>query len=159
MVVRLRLHCRSSRGTSHSLRPEMDRFWDKVDKGEPNECWNWQASTKNGGYGQFCVDGEMGYAHRFVMRLEGHDTEGKEVCHKCDNPSCVNPNHLWVGNHEENMRDAVVKERFKNKLEWPDVVEIRRRYEEEDVSYRELAEDYPVSFTQIAHVVNHENWK
>ena len=87
------------------------RFWDKVDK--TGECWIWTASTR-AGYGAFGYDGKTYRAHRFVLLLDGYWLpKGMEVCHSCDDILCVNPDHLWVGTHKENMEDMAEKGRSK----------------------------------------------
>jgi hypothetical protein len=92
----------------------MDRFWEKVVRlpvGSVNACWVWAAVKNKQGYGQFRVGRKMVLAHRFSWFL----THGKEsevcVCHRCDNPSCVRPDHLFEGSNSDNIADRVAKGR------------------------------------------------
>lgn len=94
------------------LRPVEDRFWEKVDRLGDNECWLWTAGDDGKGYGQLRVDGQALKAHRISYELHyGPIPDGFEVCHDCDNPSCVNPAHLQIGTHKENMHDSISKGR------------------------------------------------
>lgn len=86
------------------------RFWSKVDKS--GECWTWTAALRgSNGYGQFWDDGPV-FAHRFswVMAV-GPIPSGMLVLHKCDNPRCVRPEHLFLGTHLDNARDRNAKGR------------------------------------------------
>lgn len=99
------------------IRSLKDRFEEKFDILE-NGCWQWNAGHHQRGYGHIHVYGQnsgrrMFFAHRVSMHLykgldlnfEGH------ACHTCDNPACVNPDHLFIGDHKANMRDMVAKGR------------------------------------------------
>lgn len=93
------------------------RFWAKVDR--TDDCWTWTAATTGSGYGRFGHQNARGgwvAAHRFAYELaNGPIPDGMFVCHKCDNPPCVNPSHLFLGTHQDNMRDMDAKGRRRGK--------------------------------------------
>jgi hypothetical protein len=91
---------------------DQDRFWSKVTKGPG--CWEWQACRNKLGYGMFLLNRRSQLAHRVSAVIAGMKLDrGLEVMHTCDNPCCVNPAHLRVGTHRDNMRDAIEKGRMK----------------------------------------------
>lgn len=84
---------------------DIKRFWDKVNKDAPYGCWEWTASTLvSGGYGAFMLNHVTQRAHRVSYFLMNGELEpGKVIIHKCDNPKCVNPDHLGQGTQKDNM--------------------------------------------------------
>ena len=96
----------------------VNRFWSKVDVLEPAACWEWQAYRNESGYGYFWANKKMVRAHRAVWELvngeipNGAGHHGTCVLHKCDNPCCVNPYHLFLGTISDNMKDASAKGRL-----------------------------------------------
>lgn len=88
-----------------------DLFWRKVEKRGENDCWLWQGASLKG-YGLFAIGRRMRRAHRVSWEAHfGPIPKNLHVLHRCDNPSCVNPKHLFIGTHLENMQDKVSKGR------------------------------------------------
>jgi hypothetical protein len=86
----------------------MNKFWNQVNKTE--SCWIFTGWKDRDGYGIFS-NGKQYRAHRYSAEQSGMDIKGKVVCHKCDNPSCVRPDHLFVGTQADNIKDMVSKKR------------------------------------------------
>ena len=91
---------------------QLNRFWSYVDKKSVEECWEWKSYKGAGNYGHFYLNGKQIPAHRISWILENgpipeNDSNDNRICacHKCDNPSCVNPNHLFLGTDLDNMKD------------------------------------------------------
>ena len=115
-VVRETRHIRSGLlaqcGRHRESGPEIERFWRKAARGP--DCWTWIGRTNAYGYGIFDIGGRHEVASRWLLRFILADlfVDELEVCHSCDNPSCVRPDHLFVATHKENMRDAQKKGRL-----------------------------------------------
>jgi hypothetical protein len=133
---------------------------------EPNSgCWLWTAAANNCGYGVIKIDGDLRLAHRVSLELYGKPIpDGFRVCHKCDVPSCVNPDHLFSGTQSENIKDMVKKGRANrshgethalSKLKQSQVDSIRSS----DLSRSKLAEIYGVSGNTIRHIQINHTWK
>lgn len=91
-------------------------------------CLEWQGAHNVRGYGKIKIPGTRRtiYTHRAMLMAAGHDLCGKEACHRCDNPRCVNPDHLFAGTRIDNHKDSVAKGRAKNpppKKDWPAIVQ------------------------------------
>ena len=129
------------------------RFWSKVDKGEPEECWEWLAYVSDQGYGQYCINGNPQQAHRVSWAI-AHRTwpipEGM-ICHKCDNRSCVNPNHLYLGNNTTNQQDA-------SSLEPEDIKLIRWLYKSGDYTQKHIGKMFRISPGGISNICNYQAW-
>jgi hypothetical protein len=76
-----------------------------------NHCWNWIGFKDRDGYGIFGCNGKKHRAHRWIYQQNNSLPKGKLVCHTCDNPSCVNPKHLYAGSHRDNVNDAYRRKR------------------------------------------------
>lgn len=145
------------------------RFWDKVNK--TDGCWEWLGYFKTdkrfkGGktYGFFSFGKNRNLrAHRVSWEIHfGEIPKGMCVCHHCDNPICVRPDHLFLGTMYDNNMDAVKKGRIKIlpfKLTTDQVQEIRKLYSTRDFIQKELGKKFNVSQTTIKDVVNYKTWK
>ena len=92
----------------------MDKFWNKVDRRGPDDCWPWLKGKDRKGYGQTTIAYQHHRAHRLAWELaNGPIPAGLCVLHRCDNPPCCNPGHLWLGTQRDNAHDAIAKGRFK----------------------------------------------
>lgn len=148
----------SNDGPAHPAAPALDRhhhvaerFWEKVEI-QSNGCWEWQAATKESGYGVFRLNGTKS-AHRIAYRLtHGRIPEGKLVRHTCDNPnpSCVNPSHLEVGTPSDNQHDR------DDRLSIEDNIEIQHEYETSDKTQMDLAEEYGVCQGRISEIIRED---
>lgn len=145
------------------MRTIQERFEAKFTKGEG--CWNWTAGKYWDGYGKFKLDGRMQSAHRVAYQLHiGEIPEGMCVCHRCDNPSCVNPSHLFIGTTADNMHDCMAKGRTasgeKNgsvKLTEEDVRTIRTMWEN-GIRQNDIAKEFDVVPQTISKIVLHQRW-
>lgn len=89
----------------------MEKFMKNVKKIE-NGCWEWQGPVVSVGYGCFRIENKSVYAHRASWEIfKGEIPKGMLICHTCDNPKCVNPEHLFIGNHKDNYEDMKKKGR------------------------------------------------
>ena len=111
--------CRSANTAKDAVsQADLDRFWSKVDRRLPTECWLWTGSLIGRAgweYGQFAYRGldVKRYAHRFAyIAAYGPIPKGSVVCHRCDVTRCCNPAHLFVGSQSDNLKDAAAKGRF-----------------------------------------------
>ncbi len=143
------------------------RFWAKAIKTDNDSCWLWIGSLSEDGYGHIGNDGKVFLAHRMSYELEiGPIPEGMCVCHHCDTPACVRPDHLFVGTHQDNMRDMKDKLRAhlgersgSAKLTDEKVLEIRRRYAVGDISTRKLGKEFGISGGNVRSIVNRHTWR
>jgi hypothetical protein len=141
-----------------TLKTPQELFWNKVNKNTENGCWEWTGALDTWGYGQFTSKQKRYSSHRLSIEWAGFDPKGKIVCHKCDNPKCVNPDHLFLGTQSDNMLDMVSKKRNNNthkKLSDDQVRDIRQSTE----TYEILCKTYDVSLATIWKVKKKMNYK
>jgi HNH endonuclease len=142
------------------------RFWPKVLK--TDSCWIWTAHTNACGYGRIWY-GKAIETHRASWEMHfGAIPEGLCVLHKCDNPPCVNPDHLWLGTHADNMKDCARKRRIRSpglcgennpgsRLTRPEVREMRRLYAMK-YTMAELSGYFAVSVSTVSRIINNHLW-
>lgn len=147
------------------------RFWAMVDRRDPDECWEWRGYKDRLGYGRFKVAKVMVIATRYSLGLHmGRKMQADEMaCHRCDNPTCVNPSHLYSGDKWSNMADMVARGRSQRcggqrvgsknpnaKLNESAVLVIRDMGE--SVPLQEIAEQFGVSVGTISSVISKRKW-
>lgn len=146
---------------------DVQRFWTKVSEGSSASCWLWLGSKNLKGYGHFRLNGKIEQAHRAAWLVAyGEIPKGLHVLHACDNPPCVNRDHLFLGTNGDNSADKISKGRqakgkkiYSTKLTPADVLEMRRLYATGKVTHRILAKMFHVNHSQIYRVVNKLDWK
>lgn len=151
------------------------RFWAKVDKRGPDECWPWKAYSMPGSYGQFGCGSRVFLAHRISWIIANGSIpqhagyHGFCVCHKCDNPKCVNPNHLFLGTNADNVHDMDKKGRRKvdpvfgeahgkSKLTEKAVEEIRKA-RNAGMKMQPLADKFGISIVTVSAVCRRRTWR
>jgi hypothetical protein len=118
-----------------------------------NKCWLWQGSVSIGGYASICWNGKNRVGHRLIYEVYvGEIPKGMIVCHKCDVPGCINPDHLFLGTHQDNMNDAKKKGRMRTRvLKEHEFIEILEMLDKK-ISIPEIAKKYKVSCFCIADI-------
>jgi len=133
------------------------------------DCHLWTAATTEFGYGKLADGkGRWVHAHRFSFQLhKGDIPEDKCVLHTCDNPTCVNPDHLYLGSYKDNAYDRESRKRgnhpngtkhHKNVLLPSQVYEIRDAFDTGKYSFRELGKIYGIEGKSVADIVDRKNW-
>lgn len=145
--------------------PVSDRFWKQVNR--TGSCWLWLGPKNNHGYGRTRYSGKKWNAHRVAWVFSvGLIPDGMHVLHHCDNPACVNPKHLWLGTHQDNIDDRERKGRnrpplgerqSRHALTNADVIAIRKLHKD-GRGLTLLANFYGVSRTTIWKVVTRRTW-
>lgn len=139
-----------------------EKFEKKINKTTDDKCWLWLGSIGNHSYGRLWFNGKRYLAHRLSWIIyKGEIPKNKCVCHKCDNPLCVNPEHLFIGTHDENMKDMSKKGRvrFVSILDESSVRDIKMKYRAGGNTYGDLAKAYKVSKICIEKILLGKRWK
>jgi len=137
------------------------RFLSYVDcANNIKECWIWNGALNKKGYGKVCFkENKTAIASRVSYEIfKGPIEVGLYICHMCDNPRCVNPDHLWVGTHVENMTDMRKKGRQSSKLKSCDVCEIRKLWED-GYSQCKIMEKFHIASPSVSNIISRRNWK
>lgn len=138
-------------------------------------CWVWTgySNSRRGGYGLISIKGRRYYSHRVSYFYFNQKDPGQSlVCHTCDNPKCVNPSHLFLGSHKENMRDMIQKGRkvygFPNlkgekhggsKLKEGDIKTIRALVSQKKANQRNISKLYGISPATVCLIINNKIWR
>lgn len=160
------------------IRDWKERYWSRVGKNGPipkhcpelGPCWEWIGQRHPQGYGQFYWNPfkTMITAHRiaFLLHHGRWAVKGYDVCHKCDNPPCQNPDHLFEGTRQENILDAATKGRMASgeshqfaKLNWKAVAQIRKEMTVPGTKLIDLARRYNVSKPTVWRAAKNISWK
>lgn len=148
-------------------RPLAERFWERVDTS--GDCWLWTGTGRGNGYGGLSVNGKNRSAHRIAWELtNGAIPDGLFVCHRCDNPACVRPEHLFLGTPRANIQDMMAKGRARfgdappgkgRATLTPESVREVRRLATQGQSQRALARRYGVRSSAIYKLLHGITWK
>jgi hypothetical protein len=163
------IQCFNSNKTKQSVfqrnGKEEHRFWAKVERLSSDECWTWKGARCSLGYGRaWILRGpnvrERLLAHRIAYVLRnGPIPMGYFVCHSCDNPSCVNPGHLFLGTQKENMTDAASKDRCRRKLSDIDILDLKILRMRTTLTERNLARLFDISRVHARRILGTEPFK
>lgn len=145
------------------------RFWKYVTKGAEDACWEWCGSRQPKGYGTFRVEGRTLKTHRVSYELhKGPIPEGLWVLHKCDNPPCVNPAHLWLGTNADNVADKTANGRafrligerhHKAKITDEIVRKIRAEWAAGGKTYPQIGAMFSINSEIVGRVVRRKSWR
>ena len=143
-------------------------FFECYVEDEETGCWNWTAGKQSMGYGMMTVKGKRMLAHRYSYELAHTNKipKGMFVLHKCDNPACVNPDHLFLGTQKDNIRDCIKKNRHSppphigqahRKLTEKQVIKIKKLLSQ-GLSRRKIAKLFPVTSATIDKIADNKMW-
>ena len=151
-------------GAQHSKMPLHVRLIERARFGM-TDCWHWCGPRNPQGYGRMTFEGRLQFAHRLSYRaFVGPIADGLSVCHACDNPSCINPEHLWLGTYSDNRRDCQNKGRWsssppkgfdsRNTKVTPSLLARIRQLRSDGLSYASIGATVGLSAMTVWHAVN-----
>ena len=156
-------------GRYKSYKTKEEAFYIHLDKFlNTDRCWSWKGCKDKNGYGRMTFNRKDYRAHRISWEITNGEIPQKMIiCHSCDNPSCVNPNHLFLGTHKLNNQDMINKGRKKSFpgenngmaiLTENDVIEIRK-WAKSGIKHGIIAYNFGVKKSYISGIVNNKTWK
>ena len=154
------VHCRAKMA---ARKPVDERFWANVQQSKSvNDCWLWTGNITVHGYGFMSVEGKIWPAHRLSYTMHyGPIPDGLLVCHACNTPRCVRPNHLYLGSDKDNARDKVLSMplalRTRGKMTSSTVKKIRNMATQ-GVSKHAIAKRFGLSYTTVWAIVTRKTW-
>lgn len=145
------------------LQNSPEPFCDRYEVDEVSGCWNWIRGTDEDGYGKMSLNGKDIRAHRYSWEIKnGSIATDQLVCHSCDNPSCVNPSHLFLGDHSVNHADRGIKDRTANgeragasRFTEKQISEMR----EKNLGFQAARQKYGISKTHYYRVLHGDSWR
>lgn len=161
-------------GASLGSRKDLKRFTDKIMINAQSGCWEWTAAVGGAGYGKMQWHGRLEIAPRIAYQIvHGAIPSGLHICHRCDNPLCVRPDHLFAGTRSDNMRDCRSKGRMKGiitsesvrgehntKAKMTDAQVVALRADRSaGLSLSALARKYGISKSMVKFIVDGKNWR
>ena len=137
---------------------QAQKFWSNVDRGSKNNCWKWIGGYSGNGYGKVTINKRQYRAPRAAYELTyGPIPEGLQVLHECDNPQCVNPAHLRLGTHADNMADKMAKGRHGGVSHRLTAVErelLLSKHEQGGYTVAQLAQEFGVTPRAVAYHIH-----
>lgn len=142
-------------------------FWARVVANGPGVCWEWSGHRVTQGYGRLRINGHRWMAHRYAWTvMNGDIPAGQEVCHRCDNPPCCNPAHLFLGTHAENMADMAGKGRARppvgtdhsNSKITPAIVRDIRDLRQQGWTLARIGRQFNIHLSNVSLIANGKAW-
>lgn len=156
-----RVCCSNACHVAYAKRYKMENyaaiFWSYIDRS--GDCWEWQGTHNEQGYGCFDLNKKRRASHRVAYELtHGTIPDGLLVLHRCDNPPCCNPDHLFLGTHKDNADDCAAKGRLSigggKRIEDNEIPGLIDRYKRGGITQQELADAYGVSRSLVSFILS-----
>jgi len=150
-----------------SVSYDEESFWNNVELCEPNRCWKWRGGFRSSGYGHTSRYRKDESAHRLAWEFWNNKKipKGMFACHKCDNPACCNPNHIFIGTPKENSEDMVRKNRqvsgerhWCSKLTKEQVSKIKEMRNNGE-TLTAIGKIFGITHGMVGHIASGRNWK